>query len=100
MAGSPSPFAVRKRTNACVTTFLTLGIALLLITSVRLHCHVYVYNPYPACIQYRPADGASWLLRLVVVATYAVLVWLSYRAALRFAPELIDSPLLVAAHTK
>eukprot|EP00019_Armaparvus_languidus_P012011 CAMPEP_0168583150 /NCGR_PEP_ID=MMETSP0420-20121227/2395_1 /TAXON_ID=498008 /ORGANISM="Pessonella sp." /LENGTH=592 /DNA_ID=CAMNT_0008617751 /DNA_START=64 /DNA_END=1838 /DNA_ORIENTATION=+ len=79
VAGSPSPFAVRKRTNACVTTFLTLGIALLLITS------------------YRPADGASWLLRLVVVATYAVLVWLSYRAALRFAPELIDSPLLVAA---
>jgi hypothetical protein len=77
--GAKSPFGLRKISPVVYAAFFILGLAMLLVTA------------------YRPTgdSGSALLQKLLMLVVWMLLLWATWKTALRYGNQLVDQPTLV-----
>jgi phosphatidylinositol 4-phosphatase len=83
-AGSKSPLGGSKLSTAVYVAFFALALLMLLATS---------YRPVPPV-------GSAWLQKLLLLVVWALLLWATWKTALRYGKELVQNPRLVPNSTR
>jgi hypothetical protein len=77
--GAKSPFGQRKVSTAAFVAFFVLALLMLFITA------------------YRPLEvrGSAWVQKVLMLVVWVLLLWATWKTALRFGNQLVDAPTLV-----
>jgi phosphatidylinositol 4-phosphatase len=83
-AGSKSPFKQTPLATTVYIAFFVLALLMLLVTS---------YRPVPPV-------GSAWLQKLLLLVVWALLLWATWKTALRYGKDLVQQPKLVLNSTR